>query len=159
MRLTILDRDGTPATGRSWEDTDAARIEDHLGEILVTLIVAGERYYRSRAQAQYEWRLQHRAELQEEVRQRHAEDARRERERLAKIERERLERLFNAASAWRQAADLRAFIDAVRAANRDTTAPEALERLTRWTADAQAAADRLDPLRTGELRFGEIRDV
>jgi len=48
---------------------------------------------------------------------------------------------------------LRAFVEAVRAANRDLRTPAAMERLERWADDALAAADRLDPLRGGELRF------
>ena len=152
MRVTISATGSAPATGTSWEDTETTRIEDHLSEIIVALMVAGEAHYRAAAQAAYEWRLQRRAELEEEMRRRRDEEERRERERLAALERERLERLLNAANAWRRAVDLRAFVDAVRAAKQGRSGAAA-ERLERWAADALSAADRLDPLHAGELRF------
>ena len=99
------------------------------------------------------WLIEYKAELEEEERRRRADEERRERERLAKLERERLERLFSAAHDWRRAVDLRAFVETVRAAHRDRSAPAELERLERWATDALAAADRLDPLRGGTLRF------
>lgn len=152
MRLTISTTGSAPATGTSWEDTDTTRIEDHLSEIVVALMVAGEAHYRAGALAAYEWRLQRRAELEDEMRRRREAEERRERERLAALERERLERLFNAANAWRRAVDLRAFVDAVRAANQGRSGAAA-KRLERWAADALSAADRLDPLHAGELHF------
>jgi len=155
MKLTIpADHDGS-STGASWQDTDEGRIETVLHEVIVALLVAGEAQYRAALHAKREWLIARKAELEEEDRRRRAEEERRERERLAKLERERLERLFRAANDWRRAADLRAFVETVRVAHRDLSTPAALERLERWANDALAAADRLDPLRGGELRFDD----
>ena len=153
IKLTIPAGHGASMNETSWQDTEAEQIEAQLHDAVVALIVAGEAQYRAAVHASHEWLIKRKAELEEEVRQRRVEEERRERERLAKLERERLERLFSAANDWRRAADLRAFVDTVRAANHDVSSPAAIERLERWADDALAAADRLDPLRGGELRF------
>ena len=83
IRFTILPREGEGKSGASWEDTEKDRVEHHLRDMLVALIVEGEANYRSRAYASYEWRLKQRAELEAELRRRRAEGEKRERERLA----------------------------------------------------------------------------
>lgn len=153
IKLAIPAARGASASEASWQDTDGRQIEAQLNEAVVALIAAGEAQHRAAVQASREWFIERKAELELEERQRRAEEDRRERERLAKLEQERIDRLFNAANDWRRAGDLRAFVEAVRDANRDLSAPDAIERLRDWADDALAAADRLDPLRGGGLRF------
>ena len=153
LRLTIRPWERTSGTGRSWIDTDDVKIEHHARDIVVELIVTGELYYRTGAVERHRWFIERRQELAAEARRRREENERRERERLAKLEQERLDRLFAAASNWRRAGDLRAFVDAVRAAYRQADSPEESEKLDRWTADALDAADRLDPLRSGRFEL------
>jgi hypothetical protein len=136
---------------KTWEDSVDRKLEQFLTEIVVQLLVAGEACYRESALKTYEWWIRRREELDEEDRLYKAEQARKERERIAKLEKERLERLFAAADAWRRANDLRAFVETVRAANRDVTVPAARERLEWWVEDALEAADRLDPLLQSNL--------
>jgi hypothetical protein len=114
MRLSIKPWDSKSGGGKSWEDTEAKRIESLLREVVTELLVAGEVHYRAGALAHHKWVIERRAELIEEARRRKVEEERRERERLAKLEKERLERLFAAANDWRRAADLRAFVEVAR---------------------------------------------
>jgi hypothetical protein len=159
LRLTILPWDRTTdIAGKYWEDAEGTKIEDKLTEIVVELIVTGEAHYRRAAQAYHDWWIERRAELEEKERRRKEEEERLERERLAKLEAERLERLFTAAGNWRRAADLRAFVGAVKEAKQNTLDPLEKNRLERWVSDALAAADRLDPLREGHLQFEMAAD-
>jgi hypothetical protein len=151
LRLEVSPLWRVKTTERSWEETEKRSIESQLSEITVSMIVAGEEHYRAGAQALYEWRLERKAQLQAEARRRREEQERKERERLAQLEKARLERLFATANDWRRANDLRAFVAAVREAHRGKIVD--MEALERWAADALDAADRLDPVRAGELRF------
>ena len=149
MKVTIgSERMGT---AQNWEDTKGAKIEAKLREVVIGLLIAGEAHYRAAAQAHHDWLIEYRAELVEEGRRRKAEEEHRERERLAMLERERLDRLFAAADAWRRAGDLRAFVEAVRTANRDMNTP--IDAVEQWAAEALTAADRLDPLRGAQFHF------
>ena len=156
MRLEVSGLWRVKTTERSWEDKEGLLLEAQLSSITAGLIIAGEEYYRASTQALYEWRLERRAELQAEARRLREEQERKERERLAQLERERLERLFTAAHDWRRANDLRAFVATVRDSHRDMIDSEAIERLEQWAVDALEAADRLDPIRMGRLRFDRV---
>lgn len=149
LRFTIGSQE-TGSRGKSWEDSVEGRLEKHLGEITVELLVTGEANYRAGALAAHEWCVQRRAELEEEEHRRKEEEERRERERLAKLEKERVERLLSEAENWRRAADLRAFVDAVRAASQASD-PGATERLEQWAVWVLALADRIDPIRAGRI--------
>jgi len=149
LRLTLGSRDGG-SRGKSWEDSSDRRLETHLADIVVELLVAGEANYRAGAQAAYEWWHQRRAELEEEARRRKEEERRRERERLAKLERERVELLLKEAENWRRAADLRALVETVRV-QRQMSDPAATETLERWAAWVLALADRIDPIKAGRI--------
>jgi hypothetical protein len=139
MRLTVSPLWRIKTTERSWDETEGQPFEAQLSTIMTGLIVAGEEHYRAGAQALYEWRLERKAELQAEARRRKEEQERKERERLAQLERERLERLFAAASDWRRANDLRAFVAAVRDAHVGVDETVDVEALERWAADALEA--------------------
>jgi len=161
MKLTIPAGHGASANEASRQDTDAARIEAELHEAVVALIVAGEAQYRAAVHAHLEWLIDRKAELEEEERRRWAEEERRERERLAKLERERLERLFSAANDWRRAADLRAFVEAVRAANPDMSTPATVDNLRPLLAirvlHGNLAVLEGEQVAAGDLHPGPVR--
>ena len=150
LRLQITSG-SDPERQSVWIDKDDQRLEDQLTEIAVALIVAGEAAYRHEQFALVERVLERRREMEaelEELRAKRAQEAR------ARAEREALARrdaLRAQASAWREAADLRAFIAAV-----EETRPSqvGLEEWARW---ARAEADRLDPFTSGSVvkLFGE----
>jgi hypothetical protein len=130
---------------KSWEDGEGIRLEDQLDKIAVEMIVAGEVYYREGAQRVYEWRIKRKAELEEKARLKKQEEERPER--VARLEKERVERLLNDAANWRRAADLRAYVEAVRQAHASPD-PDRVKQLERWAAWVSAEADRIDPIQS-----------
>lgn len=151
LRLQIPSWHSDTKVRKSWEDDDGAKIENQLADIVVELIVTGERQYRELLQHRYEWHLKQKAELEEKARRRKEEEERRERERQIKVQKERVDRLLNEASALRQAADIRAYVEAVRAANASASDPLPQEKIKAWATWALAEADRIDPIRSGRF--------
>jgi len=143
-------RNGTEAR-KSWEDGDGVKIESQLAEIVVELIVTGERQYREWLQRRYEWHLEEKARREEAERRRKEEEERRERERQIQAQKERVERLLNEAAALRQADEIRAYVEAVRAANAAASEPLPPAEIEAWAAWALAEADRIDPIRSGRF--------
>jgi hypothetical protein len=144
--------------GRSWEDSADTKLEKHLTDIVVELLVTGEANYRAGRQAYRDWWLECRAQFEEEARRHKEEEERRERERLAKLEKERVERLLKEAENWRRAADLRAFVEIVRKESQ-ANASLAMETLERWSTWVLAIADRLDPIRAGRIPTETIEEA
>ena len=70
----------------SWEDTDKAKLESDFGDIVVELIVSGERQHREFLQRNYERQVERKADLIEEIRKREEEAARQDRKRRAAME-------------------------------------------------------------------------
>jgi hypothetical protein len=129
-----------------WEDEEIARLEDQLEEIAIGLVVAGEWAYRDSLRRHYEYRLCRQQRLKDEIRRKKEEAARKERQRLEKIEADCRHQLIAETMAWRQASDIRAYIDAQLARRKTSAEGEALIALETWTAWALAEADRIDPL-------------
>jgi len=150
MRLEIS---GSSAPGLRlvWEDAPEASLADHLSEIVVSLLVAGELEYRESLEHHYKWRLKRKTEREEEARQQKAEVERLERERRRKAAQAKVDRLLADAAAWRQAAEVRVFIAAVRSKHaQDLDSPRAKE-LEEWAHWALSQAEQLDPLNRSEL--------
>lgn len=55
LRLQVLSWRSSSESKLSWEDTDKTKLEKHLDEIVVALIVSGERQYRDGLRRHYEW--------------------------------------------------------------------------------------------------------
>jgi hypothetical protein len=151
LRCAILDGKKPSGASEIWEDTDNAKLETHLTDIVVELIVAGERQYRKYRQGYYEWLVEYKTELIEKRRKLKEEAERKERERIAAMEKARIERLLGSATAFRQAADIRSFVADVeeRYVAGELTVSEA--ELNAWSRWALEQADRIDPVRSGRL--------
>jgi hypothetical protein len=124
-----------------WRDTTKRRLEEQIGEFIVTLEAIG-RVERQRA-------VEREAEerRQEEARPRaRAEEARR----LA--EAKRVERLADLADQWDSAQRVRAFVEAVAAV---ASNGDGLDEFLAW---ARRAAQRLDPLSDPERVIRELRE-
>lgn len=91
-------------------------------------------------------RRDHQQELKEQIRRRDEEAARKERQRLEKIATERRNQLVAETGAWRQASDIRAYIQAQLNHRKPGADAEALTVLETWASRAFAEADRIDPL-------------
>jgi hypothetical protein len=132
FRLRSLEYSGARS---EWRDGPDHLLEDQLNAIVTGFFVAGEVLRRQRLERQ-------------EAARRYAE-ADRERwkqEGLRKKEAERVQELLQCVSAWRQAAEIRAYVQAVRTTaettQRNINAPD----MEQWVSWALAQADRLDPL-------------
>lgn len=127
------------------------RLEKQLHDIVVGLIVAGERQYRAGQRGYYEWIIERKMQIIEERRQQKEEEERLERERLIRLEKARVKRLLRDAKAMRQAADIRAYVEAVRARCGQERSQLSEEALRTWTERARAEADRIDPFHTNRF--------
>jgi hypothetical protein len=146
MKLELDWYQPPPEIKARWQDEGDSRLEDQIEEIVAGLVVVGEWMYRSSLLRYYEYRRDRQRELKEQIRRRNEEAARKERQRLEKIEAERRDQLVAETLAWRQASEIRAYIEAQvtrRKANADS---EMLTALETWASWARAEADRIDPL-------------
>ncbi len=136
-----------PGTRVTWRDTSTKPLEEQLNRIIAGLLTAAAILRQHRVKREEEER-RYRAAREERMRQ---EEAQRKEE-------EQLMGLIQQIRAWRQATDIRAYVEAVRAvaaAGRREVDPT---RLQQWASWALAYADRMDPLISGDplaLRQGE----
>jgi hypothetical protein len=133
----------------SWADTQDAKLEDQLTEIVVAFAVAGEAHYRQGEVNHHAWLLQRRADNEAEVLRRRIEAERLAEERRLKAAKERRERLFAQAKDWRTARDIRGFVEEVLNS-------ENAQDLNSWATWARAEADALDPVLNGALAAADI---
>jgi hypothetical protein len=79
---------------------------------------------------------------------------RQERERRAKLEQARIDRLLGEAASLRRAADIRAYVAAVKQAVDSDASAAQTNSLARWEGWALAQADRIDPVKNGQFLQG-----
>lgn len=113
--------------------------------------------YRERSVDEFEWRVRRKATLEEDARNRELQIEREGQEHQQRVEQARIDRLLDEAVSLRQATDIRAYVDAVKAAVANQTASISAEELLPWSKWALAAADRIDPVRSARfIRVFEI---
>ena len=152
MRLSLNHWRSPQEKALSWQDLDGDRIENHLREIVMELIVRGEQSYRDSLIRHRERRIERQAQLQEQERKRKAEKERIAKERLAKLERLRVDHLLKQADAMRQAVQIRSYVAAIQETNKTAPQPMSDEELNSWTQWALAQADRIDPVISGAYK-------
>lgn len=119
----------------SWQDEADDPLEQQLNRVLAGMVVA----------IAYQGHLREEHAAAERRRWEAAEIARKkEAERQAELARKK--RLRDDAGAWRQAAEIRDFVAAVRAALSNGTPLDQAQTVEAWSAWALAHADELDPL-------------
>jgi hypothetical protein len=143
--------DGTEVV-RSWADAGKNRVEHHLADIAVAILVEGERRYRANVHRYREWVIRRKVELAEESRKREEERQRLERKRIASLEKARIGRLLTQAHALRQANEIRHYAAAVREIQPQLERPLGKADLRSWIAWALEQADRIDPIVSGLFR-------
>jgi hypothetical protein len=144
LRLSIESPvDPPPGLGKEWQDTDQQRLESIIPEAVVSILAFGEVHYRANAISHHEWLEERKHDQEEAIRKAGELAERQKREAQLKREQERRQRLFVQARNWRQAADVRAFVAAVREHNEAQRHSADLEA---WAVWALAEADSLDPL-------------
>jgi hypothetical protein len=144
LRLSIETRvDPPPGLGKEWQDTDKQRLESVIQEAVISIVAFGEVHYRANAISHHEWLVERKHDQEEAIRKARELAERQKREAQLKKEQERRQRLFVQARNWKQAADIREFVAAVREHNDVQAHSEALEA---WASWALSEAKALDPL-------------
>jgi hypothetical protein len=146
LKLVILASYHATSPSLSWQDEPRDRIERHLAEIVVGLILRGEESYRDSCQHRYEWLVERKADLIRRIQEEKEEAERQERERIRQMERARIDRLLGEAAALRQATDIRTYVAAVRERCEEHSGVVGKEQLTAWAEWALREADRIDPV-------------
>lgn len=134
------------STRRGQPGTTMTGIEARVTEIAIEIALAAEIQHREGAVRHHQWLIEEKARLEEEERRRRAEAERAEQERQRRLEHARIDRLLAAAKALEQAAAIRRYVDAIRAARPGGVSDEEIEN---WSAWALAQADRIDPTQGG----------
>ncbi|TBD58674.1 hypothetical protein ELH15_08935 [Rhizobium ruizarguesonis] len=132
----------------TWQDKPNDKIESHLTEIAVNVLVAGESACRSKELAHYEWLVRRKADLIERSRIEREKAEQAERERRVKEEQSRVDRLLSEAKALREAQEIRAYVASVKALNETSHEPILETDIASWASWALEQADRIDPIRS-----------
>jgi hypothetical protein len=132
-----------------WRDQPGNSIERQMTEIVIELIVEGERQYRRSALDRYEWKLERRQQLREEAKRRQEALEKANHERRIRREKERVQGLLRQAVDFRKANDIRSFVETVKSSKHGGSIDSSV--LDEWIAWASAEANRIDPTKNGQL--------
>ena len=129
---------------REWSDTAAQKLEDQVGDILASLILAGPLL------------IEQRRQREEDERRRREEEHRRQQEaERRRLDDNRWRRFTELAQRWQQADEVRRFLDAL---DQRTDVAEVLtngEPVSEWLSWARARLAEFDPLEAGPARVFE----
>lgn len=126
--------------GAEWQDDSKGTLETKIGAIAAGIIVAGEATFRRSLR-----------EAEERAAQLRILEEKRREEELAARNRQRLEDLRRSGELLRQAEEIRALVTRIREATSNGSTDVAPEILEAWESWALAEADRLDPVRSGQI--------
>jgi hypothetical protein len=130
-----------PGVVASWSDDESGKLEDRLTEIVVGLAVVSEHESRRWKAEMAEWRRKQEAEEAEARRKAKEKAERMERERIAAEQQAKLDGLLAEATAWKNAALIREYVEA-KIAQAEESTPE----LEAWVQFALTEANRIDPI-------------
>lgn len=139
-----------------WDDTEGKALEKQLSEIVVEILVTGEKLYRESLVHHRAWFIKQRAEAENELQRRSEEQERKERERREREAKERIDYLLSQANALHQSDTIRVYVETVRSRLAEIGIEQA--GFQRWSTWALAEADRIDPVRNGTIK-GAIESV
>jgi hypothetical protein len=126
----------------NWHDSAANRLENHRREMLQAIVLTGEYNYRAWITRQHEWRVKRRRDLEDAARHKIEEAERKRGAEFKRRQQAEVDKLLEDARRWRQAAEIRAYVDAQLATGRHETLAETSD----WADWARSVADRIDPL-------------
>lgn len=134
-----------------WQDDSGGLLETKIAPIAAAIIVAGEAACRRKVRSDAEWIERRRVEMEAE-RQRRIVEAEAERQRrIAAAEAKRLSELRRSGELLREANDIRALIGLVRGAVENSNDVLAKTHLLGWETWAAEYADRIDPIKSGQV--------
>lgn len=146
FRLSIDHPAEFPDLVSAWEDQDDRTLEQQIGEVAMASMVAGEMHYRAWVIRRYRWLVERHEEYLGKQRLQREKEERRQLEEILRVAAERRTWLIADASAWRQAADVRAFIATVRERQSQCRDGGPDKGFQEWIVWATEEADRIDPL-------------
>lgn len=124
----------------SWQDDGDTKLESKIAEIAAAIIVAGEKKFRLSLR-----------EAEERAERERIEKEKQRQEWLIQLNQTRLQNLRNSGELLRQAEDIRALVERVRRAIDEGSADIDASTLEAWQSWALAEADRIDPVRSGQI--------
>lgn len=124
----------------SWQDDGDTKLESRIAEIAAAIIVAGEKKFRLSLR-----------EAEERAERERIEKEKQRQEWLVQLNQKRLQNLRTSGELLRQAEDIRALVERVRRAIDDGSADIDASALEAWQRWALAEADRIDPVRSGQI--------
>ncbi|MGS4887054.1 hypothetical protein [Roseibium sp. MB-4] len=133
---------------KTWVDNADGKLESYLTEIAIEVVLYAETQYRAQALSHYDWRKKRKAQIEEEDRQRAIAAVKAEEERLERLKQERIDSLLSDANAYRKAAEIRAYAEAVSQAIESGETAVDQESLIEWRNWALNVADEIDPVNT-----------
>lgn len=145
ITVEIRHHNSSPVHKR-WVDQPNDPVEGHATEIVVSIIVFAELNYRQREIGHHKWLAERKQQLIEERRKRHEEAIRAAEAARVKAEKARVDRLLAEAAAFRQAQDIRAYVDAARQARANVPEEISEQQFGAWAEWANQNADRIDPV-------------
>jgi hypothetical protein len=113
--------------------------------------VMGEAQYRDWMVWRHQSLLRRKDELFEAERERRETEIRLARQREEKTRRDRLQKLLEDAAAYRQAEDIRQYVERVLSTVSDQAVGTAQEAVETWAAWARVQANALDPVKSGRF--------
>ena len=122
---------------------------------MVALFVMGEAQYREWKVWTHQNLLQRKDDLLEAERECRETEIRMAREREEKIRRDKLQKLLDDAAAYRQAEDIRQYVERVLSAVSYQSIDAAQEAVETWAVWARVQADVLDPVKCGRFLLRE----
>jgi hypothetical protein len=148
--LAVQISKGTSIEGvqTAWQDNPDDKIEGHLTDIAINILVAGESACRHKEISHHKWLKDYKAELIERARKEKEEAERAERTRRLEEEQARVDRLLLESKALREAEEIRAYVAAVRKLNETLVDPVPETDLDDWGQWACEQADRIDPVKS-----------
>jgi len=155
--MTVEIRGNSSTARKKWVDQPNDLVESHATDIVVSIIVLAELTYRQQEIDHHKSLVERKRQIIEERRRQHEAAIRAAAEARIKAEKARVDRLLCEAAAFRQAQDIRAYVDAARTSNEGTVDPVPKDQFEEWARWANGNADRIDPVLSraflGDLSF------
>jgi hypothetical protein len=132
-----------------WKDNGADKVEHHLREIVVSLLVTAEVQHREHAASYRQWIIDRKEGIRKELEREKAEKIRKEQEVKERREKKQIAALVQQASDLQTADAIRAY---VRSMLSRSAHPGVLpDKLKAWAEWALEQADRIDPSKSDEF--------
>jgi len=142
----ILLFENSPFINTTWEEDEQTKIDHHLTDTAISIILAGEIRYRNFEHRLYNCHIEYIEELKEDERQRILAEEQAARELKEKQERARINRLLLEARYLQKAEFMRMYVESVLSTHQtQSTGDDSIENWPNW---ALQQADRIDPINT-----------